>query len=238
LIGTDTNVTGFPGRSAQEEIQELVSAGISRYDALLAATKNAGDFVKKTVPGSEPFGTVAVGQRADLILVAANPLENLDNLKQLRGVMVRGRWWSSERIAEMRRALLPRLMAIKKEVARLNTLIDQKKLGEAVDVFRALRTTHPQEVFFHFHALDMKITIATLTKRYPDALELAKMNAELRPDHFAVHVRLGQAYRQVGDKENAEKCFKKSLELCPSNGVALEELEKMHTEQKDRSGGG
>ena len=38
------------------------------------------------------FGTVAPGQRADLLLLGSNPLEDLDNLTDLNGVMVRGQW--------------------------------------------------------------------------------------------------------------------------------------------------
>src|SRR4029077_6424526 len=90
LVGTDTEVISFPGRAALEEIQELVDAGLTRQQALTVATKNAGDFVAKTIPGQTPFGTVAVGQRADLILLSANPLDKLENLRQLKGVMVRG----------------------------------------------------------------------------------------------------------------------------------------------------
>jgi tetratricopeptide (TPR) repeat protein len=232
LIGTDTAVTGFPGRSAQEEIQELVRAGIPPREALMAATKNAGDFVAKTVPGAVPFGTVAVGQRADLILVSANPLEDLGNLKKLQGVMVRGRWWTGKRIGEMREALLPRYRRIKKEVARMNALIDEKKVGEAGEVFRATRAAYPGEDFFHAHVLYTKMEGALAARRFRDALELARMNAELHPDLFAVHAQLGRAYRLAGDPANAEKCLERSLQMCPANGVALDELEKLRGEHK------
>ena len=45
------------------------------------------------------FGEVAPGQRADLLLLGANPLENLDALSQRAGTMVRGHWVSGEDIA-------------------------------------------------------------------------------------------------------------------------------------------
>jgi imidazolonepropionase-like amidohydrolase len=47
------------------------------------------------------FGTIAVGQRADLLLVADNPLENLETLKRPMGVMVRGRWLPRKRLDEL-----------------------------------------------------------------------------------------------------------------------------------------
>jgi imidazolonepropionase-like amidohydrolase len=232
LVGTDTAVTGFPGRSAQEEIRELAGAGIAPRDALAAATRNAGEFVGKTVPGAVPFGTVAVGQRADLILLAANPLDDLGNLRKLRGVMVRGRWWPSERVAEMRRALLPRYRRVKKEVVRLTALVDAQKLREAAEVFRAARAAYPEEDFLHPHVLYTQMERALAARRFRDALELARMNAELHPDHFAVLAQLGRVYRLVGDAAKAEKCLKQSLQLCPANGVALDELEQLNSPRK------
>jgi imidazolonepropionase-like amidohydrolase len=46
------------------------------------------------------FGTVASGQRADLVLLGSNPLDDLQNLQDRVGVMVAGRWISREEIEE------------------------------------------------------------------------------------------------------------------------------------------
>jgi hypothetical protein len=234
LVGTDTEVIGFPGRSALEEIQELVDAGLTRQEALTAATKNAGDFVAKTIPGQVPFGTVAMGQRADLILVPGNPLENLEHLKRLQGVMVRGRWWTSARIAEMRDALVPRYRAIKKEVARLDTLIHQKNVPEAIKVFRSLRSAYPDEVFINQFVIQEAIDRAVRDKRLLDALEFAKMNVELHPDHYAVHAQLGRVYRLQGDRAAARKSLAHSLELCAWNGIALDEMAQVNQAEEQR----
>jgi hypothetical protein len=230
LIGTDTEVLGFPGRSTHEEIHELAGAGLSPYDALSAATRNAGDFVVKTVPGAQAFGTVAVGQRADLILLSANPLENLANLKQLTGVMVRGRWWPSTRIAEMREEVARRYQPIKRDVARLDTLIGQKNVDEAAKVFRALRTAYPRESFFSQAVLHRAADQALTTGRTRDALTLAEMNAELHADQFAIQVQLGRIYRTFGDQAAVAKAaasFETALKLDPTNTEAKEELTKL-----------
>ncbi len=47
------------------------------------------------------FGTVSVGKRADLLLLDANPLEDVDNAAKLRGVMVRGRWLPQAQLRNM-----------------------------------------------------------------------------------------------------------------------------------------
>lgn len=103
LLGTDSSTAGmFPGRSAQMELRELVEAGLTPHQALATGTRNAGQFIKRHVRGAESFGTVATGQRADLLLLEANPLDVIDNISQIAGVMVRGRWLSRGDLERMR----------------------------------------------------------------------------------------------------------------------------------------
>jgi hypothetical protein len=103
LLGTDSSVSGmFPGKSAHLELKELVAAGLTPYQALATGTRNAGQFIKGHVRGAEAFGTVSPGQRADLLLLEANPLVNIDNISQIAGVMVRGRWWSKGELESRR----------------------------------------------------------------------------------------------------------------------------------------
>jgi len=90
LLGTDApaTVAVAPGFSVHDELKNLVAAGLTPYEALRAATANAAEFLNAT----DEFGTVAVGRRADLIMVNANPLTDVGAVAQLSGVMVRGRW--------------------------------------------------------------------------------------------------------------------------------------------------
>lgn len=103
LLGTDSSAPGmFPGKSAQLELQELVNAGLTPYQALATGTRNAGQFVRRHVRGAERFGTVSAGQRADLLLLDANPLSNIANISRIAGVVVRGRWMTKEELEKMR----------------------------------------------------------------------------------------------------------------------------------------
>ena len=89
LIGTDAMNTGVvPGFSAHDEMADLVAAGLTPFEALHAATANAADFLG--VGGRE--GRVAAGQAATLVLLEANPLENIAHSRRIAGVMLRGRW--------------------------------------------------------------------------------------------------------------------------------------------------
>ncbi len=91
LVGTDALNTGtVAGTSAHDELALLVTAGLSPYEALRAATANAGEFLHR----ADRVGTVAVGKQADLILLDPNPLENVANARRIAGVVVRGRWLS------------------------------------------------------------------------------------------------------------------------------------------------
>ncbi len=89
LLGTDTqNPFVVPGFSIHEELQDLVDAGLTPYQAIKAGTRDAAEFLKS----QGAFGIVAAGSRADLILLDANPLEEVRNANRRAGVMVRGRW--------------------------------------------------------------------------------------------------------------------------------------------------
>ncbi|MFL5583033.1 MAG: amidohydrolase family protein [Gemmatimonadaceae bacterium] len=93
VLGTDALNTGtVPGTSAHDELALLVSAGLTPYEALRAATANAADFLG----GADRAGVVTAGRRADLLLLDANPLERIDNTRRIAGVMVRGRWMPKE----------------------------------------------------------------------------------------------------------------------------------------------
>jgi imidazolonepropionase-like amidohydrolase len=93
IAGSDSpTVLLVPGLSMLHELYLMEDIGIPRASVLRIATRNAGEFISQHLSGAEPFGTVEVGQRADLILLEANPLDDLGNLQRRLGVMTRGTW--------------------------------------------------------------------------------------------------------------------------------------------------
>lgn len=97
LLGTDCmNPLNVPGFSIHEELAYFVKAGLTPYQALRAGTSGAAEFLKQ----QDEFGTVAVGQRADLLLLEANPLEDVRNAAKRVGVMVRGQWFTEAELQE------------------------------------------------------------------------------------------------------------------------------------------
>jgi len=87
LAGTDVVKPFFvPGFSLHDELRLLVDAGLSELEAIQAATRNAARFV-----GMEDVGTIELGMVADLILLDADPLENIENTRTIAAVVSRGR---------------------------------------------------------------------------------------------------------------------------------------------------
>ena len=106
LLGTDTpNPFVVPGFSIHEELQRLVDSGLTPYEALRAGTSSAFEYLDEQLALDERFGTVAVGARADLILLEANPLDDVANVVRRVGVMVRGQWLPEDELQRMLEAV-------------------------------------------------------------------------------------------------------------------------------------
>ncbi len=97
LLGSDApQVWNVPGFSAHRELQSIVAAGLTPYEALITGTRNVATFF-----GIEDrAGTIAVGKYADLILLEANPLTDITTTTRRAGVMLRGRWMSQQWIQD------------------------------------------------------------------------------------------------------------------------------------------
>ncbi|MDZ4259975.1 MAG: amidohydrolase family protein [Gemmatimonadales bacterium] len=99
LMGTDSpQMFNVPGFALHREIQVMAEAGLTPWQVLVSGTRDVASYVRRSLGKPAPFGTVAVGQEADLVLLDGNPLASLDNLTERAGVMVRGRWISREEL--------------------------------------------------------------------------------------------------------------------------------------------
>lgn len=89
LLGSDApQIWNVPGFSIRTELELMVAAGLSPYDALETGTRNVAAFFGV----EDEQGTVAVGKRADLVLLDGNPLQRIENVGSPVGVMVHGKW--------------------------------------------------------------------------------------------------------------------------------------------------
>ena len=89
LLGSDApQAYSVPGFSIQREMETMVKAGMTPFQVLQSGTVN----VAKFYDAEKTTGTVAVGKRADLILLDANPLQDIRNVANKSGVMIHGKW--------------------------------------------------------------------------------------------------------------------------------------------------
>jgi imidazolonepropionase-like amidohydrolase len=99
LMGTDSpQLFSVPGFSLQRELVHAVASGLTPYQVLESGTRNVARYAAEDLKLDGRFGTVAVGNRADLVLLDANPFDDIGNLTRRAGVMVRGRWVSADEI--------------------------------------------------------------------------------------------------------------------------------------------
>ena len=97
MLGTDSpQMFNVPGFALHREVDVLAKAGLTPYQILVSGTANVGRYTREVLGKTDAFGTVQVGQRADLVLLEANPLDNVSNLQRRAGVMVRGRWFDAK----------------------------------------------------------------------------------------------------------------------------------------------
>jgi len=88
LAGTDAPMPGvYPGFALQDELGLLVDAGLSPAEALRAATLAPARFLGL----AGEIGSVEVGRRADLVLLDANPLQDIRNTRRIHAVLLGGR---------------------------------------------------------------------------------------------------------------------------------------------------
>ncbi len=90
LVGTDLGVSlVYPGFSVHEELRLLVEeGGFPAIEALRGATV----YPARTLGVADSVGTIAMGRQADLVLLDANPLEDIRNTQKIRAVVLNGRY--------------------------------------------------------------------------------------------------------------------------------------------------
>ena len=94
-LGTDSpQIFSVPGFAMHREMALYVEIGMTPYEVLEIGTRRPAEYFDAT----DDVGTVAVGRRADLLLLTANPIDDIANVASRAGVMVNGRWIPGDEI--------------------------------------------------------------------------------------------------------------------------------------------
>jgi adenine deaminase len=136
-------VAGF---ALHDELEALVSAGVTPYQALDAATRAPTAWMGV----ADDRGTIAIGKRADLLLLDADPLADVANTNRIAGVVVSGRWLSRReldaRLDELqhRYAASPRPCAVPGMSANARREVMRPFEARQVSSLSAACTHHPR----------------------------------------------------------------------------------------------
>jgi imidazolonepropionase-like amidohydrolase len=99
MPGTDVGVVLiYPGFSLHDELQLLVSeVGLTPMEAIISATRSPAEFFGL----QQSLGTIEKGKIADLVLLDANPLDQISNTQRIAGVIVAGRFLPKSKLRRM-----------------------------------------------------------------------------------------------------------------------------------------
>jgi hypothetical protein len=223
LAGTDTsNPFCMPGFSLHDELGLMVKAGLTPMQALQTATLNPARFL-----GTEKdYGTVEKGKIADLVLLDANPLEDIANTTKINAVVYGGTLFPRPELDHM-------LADVQAKASRplisdvLKKTIQEKDVAAAVKQYHDLKANQPTA--YDFNAQDLIGLGYDLlhAKKNADAIEIFKLSVDADPNYYNTWDSLADAYFDHGDKDLAIQNYKKALELNPKDANAVAKLKQL-----------
>lgn len=126
------------GFSQHRELKALRDAGLSNYAALEAGTKNPSMFFGTL----EKVGTIEKGKRADLILLNANPLEDISATENRAGVMLKGKYYAQTELNKWLDEIAPRIAN-----SHIEKPTDEQAAGAVADrLFEAMRAKNADAI--------------------------------------------------------------------------------------------
>jgi len=239
LSGTDASDVGpVAGFGLHEELQEFVNDGFTPYQALLTATVNPARYFRL----ADQRGTVETGKRADLLLLEANPLENIANTKRIAGVVLQGKWFDKETLTA-KLQLVPG--TYEANIQTIQTLLEENpeqadELIVGMDPFGAVAASALDRLADGKDATTLIATLKRIHAKLPNsqvvseqaintlgydlfrkrkneqAIAALRLNTEQYPKSANTWDSLGEVLLGTGDVRGGVASYKKALETDPN----------------------
>lgn len=225
IAGTDT-ASPFvaPGFSLADELELYVKAGLSPREAIRTATYNPALFLGR----ERDLGTIESGKLADMVLLEANPLVDIRNLRKISALVYDGAYYDRAALDAML-GKVERLANRKSIAEALSRTLSTRGIDAAVEQYHALKSTQADAYNFDEDELNSLGYQLLSKKNFKDAIRILQLNVEAYPQSGNAYDSLAEAYMDSGDNGLAIANYQKSLQLDPSNGNAVQMLKKLNS---------
>lgn len=225
VLGTDVGPTYLslaPGFSAHDELRMLTENGFSPYEALVTATREAGE-VAGRMTGVNDFGTIERGKRADLLLLKNNPLEKVSNVRNPLGVMVNGYWLPRDMLQTLLTTRTTRIEDL------LSEAYSQGGIEAAIDRYNQIVNDNFNNKYYYSSATLNRIGYDLLgADLVDDALRVFELNVKEYPEDWNVFDSYGEALMKASKKELAIQSYEQARALDPSQENPQKKLRELH----------
>lgn len=210
IAGTDYIIPYiYPGFSLQEEMQTFVRLGMTPLQALQTATINPAQAMK-----NDKVGEVKVGKSANIVLLNANPLEDIHNAQDIYAVVIRGK--------HLDRTYLDGMLNKAKKLAKAKHIhewfaprFEANGIEATLKTFLENKESIDEEYPIRWNMLQSAARMFLRDEKKEEAFALVRLMHDLYPDFVYAFAFTGDIYAKGGDKEKARATYEKALEIYP-----------------------
>ncbi len=179
------------------------------------------------------FGKIEVGYRADLVLVAQNPLDDVRNARFVEAVAVNGRWFEKTELESQREILAERFQALNE----VNEQVDAALEGnQASAVIHDILIAHAGDAETAA-AIESRINSAgygaAFAEQFDRAQQILEIGTQVFPGSANTWDSLAEITLHLGDRESAIEYYEKALEVDPEFSNAADQLRVLTHEQAE-----
>ena len=224
MSGTDAQAPFvYPGFNLHKELKLFVESGVKPFDALKAATITPAKFLGIDTE----VGTIEVGKQADLVLLDANPLNDIGNTKRISGVFLRGRWFTRKDLDQMLKKISDSYEPLWYQIQNLQKYLAKEDIEKSFALYKKQNSESEKLANYLRREIDNIGYEYVREKQLNKALKIMKLNNSYFPKDYRTWNALAEVYVLMGKKALAIKHYQKSLELNPKNSETLLQLKKL-----------